>query len=102
LRPDPKAAALLTQEARALLGELSPLLAEADWQTVPLEQRVRRFAEAKGLKLGAIAQPLRAALTGTAASPGIFEVMMALGREESLGRIADTVRPQAPDAAVAK
>jgi hypothetical protein len=41
-------------------------------------------------------------LTGTAASPGIFEVMMALGREESLGRIADTVRPQAPDAAVAK
>jgi glutamyl-tRNA synthetase len=102
LRPDPKAAALLTQETRARLGALSPLLAEADWRAAPLEQRVRRFAEEKGLKLGAIAQPLRAALTGATASPGIFEVMMILGREESLGRIADAVRPQAPDSAAAK
>ncbi|MDH3919631.1 MAG: glutamate--tRNA ligase, partial [Rhodospirillales bacterium] len=54
-----------------------------------LEARVRDFAEAEGLKLGKVAQPLRAALTGSNASPGIFEVMAALGRAESLARIGD-------------
>ncbi|HJU20177.1 MAG TPA: glutamate--tRNA ligase [Stellaceae bacterium] len=101
LRPDPKAAALLTPPARHLLGELSPLLAGADWRAAPLEEQVRRFAEEKGLKLGAIAQPLRAALTGATASPGLFEVMTVLGREESLGRIADAARGD-PDAAIAR
>jgi glutamyl-tRNA synthetase len=54
-----------------------------------LEAQVRDFAVTKGVKLGAVAQPLRAALTGSLASPGIFEVMAVLGRDESLGRIAD-------------
>jgi glutamyl-tRNA synthetase len=99
LQPDPKAAALLTAEARARLAELSARLAEADWRAAPLEELVRRFAEEKGVKLGALAQPLRAALTGATASPGLFEVMVVLGREECLGRIAE-IAPR--DAAAAK
>jgi glutamyl-tRNA synthetase len=85
---DEKAAKLLTPDARRLLAELGPLL-DGDWRPEPLEERLRAFAEASGLKLGAVAQPLRAALTGSTASPGIFEVMAALGRDESLARIAD-------------
>jgi glutamyl-tRNA synthetase len=54
-----------------------------------LEVAVRGFAEAHGLKLGQIAQPLRAALTGAAVSPGVFEVMATLGRQESLARLGD-------------
>ena len=53
--------------------------------------RVREIAEAKGIKLGQVAQPLRAALTGATTSPPIFEVMQVLGREETLGRIDDAV-----------
>ena len=54
-----------------------------------LETAVRSFAESEDIGLGAIAQPLRAALTGTHASPGIFAVMAALGREETLARLVD-------------
>jgi glutamyl-tRNA synthetase len=86
---DDKAAKVLTAEARAQLAELSRALAEAPWETPALEACLRDFAGAHGLKLGAIAQPLRAALTGSLASPGIFEVMEILGRDETLGRIAD-------------
>jgi glutamyl-tRNA synthetase len=50
---------------------------------------VRAFAERKAVKLGSVAQPLRAALTGRTTSPGIFEVLVVLGKTESLGRIAD-------------
>jgi glutamyl-tRNA synthetase len=98
-RPIPledKAASLLTAEARRLLAELLPALEHTDWRSGSLEQRVREFADKKGIKLGAVAQPLRAALTGSAASPGIFWVMEVLGREESLGRIADVAIPEAP------
>jgi glutamyl-tRNA synthetase len=102
LQLDPKAAALLTEPARELLAELLPLLAAADWHAAALEQVVRRFAEEKGVKLGAIAQPLRAALTGATASPGIFAVMAVLGREESLGRIADVLPAPARDLAAAR
>jgi glutamyl-tRNA synthetase len=102
LHLDPKAAALLTEPARELLAELLPLLAAADWHAAALEQMVRRFAEEKGVKLGAIAQPLRAALTGATASPGIFAVMAVLGREESLGRIADVLPAPARDLAAAR
>jgi glutamyl-tRNA synthetase len=59
------------------------------WTPEALEACVRAFAEATGRKLGKVAQPLRAALTGRATSPGIFDVLEVLGREESLGRIAD-------------
>jgi glutamyl-tRNA synthetase len=80
---------LLTPEARSLLGELYHGLSDTDWQPEALEIRVRDFVAAKGVKLGAVAQPLRAALTGSLASPGLFEVMDVLGRDETLGRIAD-------------
>jgi len=87
--PTPDAAKLLKPEARHLLGELAAYLNEAEWQADALEQRLRDFADSKKAKFGAVAQPLRAALTGSTASPGIFEVMEALGQDESLGRIAD-------------
>jgi glutamyl-tRNA synthetase len=86
---DAKAAKLLAGEARQLLAELLHALEHAVWEAGSLEQQVRNFAERKQIGLGAVAQPLRAALTGSAASPGIFWVMEVLGREESLGRIAD-------------
>jgi glutamyl-tRNA synthetase len=72
---------------------LAEELAEADWRVEALEAAVRGFAEARRLKLGQIAQPLRAALTGSAISPGIFEVMVVLGRAEALGRIVDSALP---------
>jgi glutamyl-tRNA synthetase len=86
------AARLLTLEARRLLGELGDGLVGADWHAASLEARLREFIGEKELKLGAIAQPLRAALTGSTASPGIFEVMEVLGRDETLGRIEDAAR----------
>ncbi len=89
IRPAADAAKLLTADARLLLGELSADLGGADWQIASLEARLRDFVAAKGVKLGAVAQPLRAALTGSLASPGIFEVMEVLGRDETIGRIAD-------------
>ncbi|MGC2414304.1 MAG: glutamate--tRNA ligase [Stellaceae bacterium] len=83
------AAKALTAEARETLGALGGNLANVEWRSASLEAALREFAERNGVKLGAVAQPLRAALTGSLASPGIFEVMEVLGREESLGRIAD-------------
>ncbi|MGB9644493.1 MAG: glutamate--tRNA ligase [Stellaceae bacterium] len=89
IRLDDKAAKLLTPEARCLLADLIDRLRGAGWQPERLEDEIRSFADEKGTKLGSVAQPLRAALTGSLASPGIFLVMKILGREESLGRIAD-------------
>ena len=87
---DAKAAKILNDAGRRTLAELLPaLMACSDWQVQALETAVRDFAEATDRKLGAVAQPLRAALTGRAKSPGIFDVLAVLGREESLGRIAD-------------
>jgi glutamyl-tRNA synthetase len=87
---DDKAARLLDAEARARLGRLAlSLSAIDDWSGEPLEAAVRAFAEGEALKLGKIAQPLRAALTGGVVSPGIFDVLTALGRAESLGRLDD-------------
>ena len=60
---------------------------------------MRAFAERKGAKLGAVAQPLRAALTGRTTSPGIFEVLVVLGKAESLARLADQAKPQASEPA---
>jgi glutamyl-tRNA synthetase len=88
---DAKAAKLLTPDARRRLAALGPVLERGDWRAAALEEQVRAFAAESGVQLGAVAQPLRAALTGSAASPGIFFVMEVLGREETLGRIADAV-----------
>jgi len=86
---DDKAHALLVKAARVRLGALAEALASVPWQEAALEAAVRRFAEAGGIKLGDVAQPLRAALVGTLASPGIFEVMTVLGRDEALARLGD-------------
>lgn len=89
---DDKAASLLDADAAVLLGEILPdLEAVPDWSLEPLEACVRKFAEEKGLKLGKVAQPLRAALTGRATSPGVFDVLYVLGRETALARIRDRV-----------
>jgi glutamyl-tRNA synthetase len=84
------AAPLLAGDARALLSQLHTALDAVErWDTETTEHAVRSVADAAGVKLGAVAQPLRAALTGRRTSPGIFDVLELLGREESLGRIAD-------------
>ena len=87
---DDKARTLLEGDVRALLTRLKLELAQVtDWQSAPLETAVKAFAAASGQKLGQVAQPLRAALTGRAVSPPIFDVMAALGRAETLARIQD-------------
>ncbi|MFV0298104.1 MAG: glutamate--tRNA ligase [Hyphomicrobiaceae bacterium] len=87
---DPKAAKLLDGDAKATLAKVTPALTDLPGWTAPdLEAAVRRFAEENDLKLGKVAQPLRAALTGRAVSPPIFDVMTILGRTESLARISD-------------
>ena len=87
---DDAASALLTGDAPMLLARAHAALDALDgWDTEGLETAVKQVAETSGVKLGAVAQPLRAALTGRKTSPGIFDVLMLLGRAESLGRIAD-------------
>jgi glutamyl-tRNA synthetase len=71
------------------------LAALAEWDTGSLEAAIREVAEGSGVKLGKVAQPLRAALTGRTTSPGIFEVLALLGRDESLARLADQMEPNA-------
>ena len=86
-----KAAALLTPEAKARLRDLAQFLSDAPWERADLEAWLRDYAEVKGLKLGAIAQPLRAALTGSTTSPPIDAVLFALGRTEAMDRILAAV-----------
>lgn len=88
---EPKAAAMLTPPVRHMLGELGPALAETEFTPPALDAALRGFAERAGKTLGTVAQPLRVALTGSTASPGIDAVLVALGREESLARIAAVV-----------
>ena len=85
-----KAAALLTDEARERLGAIRDRLAQVGdgWTLEALEASLKQMAEGYGVGLGKLAQPLRAALTGQTTSPGIFDVLVLLGREESLARIA--------------
>lgn len=90
LAMEEKAAGLLDDGGRDVLAGLLPVLeAQSDWAAEPLEQAVRDFATAQDLKLGKVAQPLRAALTGSTQSPPIFDVLEILGREEALGRLQD-------------
>ena len=90
LEIEPKALALLTPETRQLIGRLRAILeAVTPWNAETTEAAMRTFAEQNGLKLGAVAQPLRVALTGRTTSPGIFDVLSVLGRLECLARLAD-------------
>jgi len=85
-----QAKALLTPETKAAITALLPELeATAEWTAAAIETVVRGFAERSGLKLGLVAQPLRAALTGRTTSPPIFDVLAVLGRDESLARLRD-------------
>jgi len=85
-----QAKAFLTEEAKGLIAGLLPELeAVSEWNAATVEAVVRPFAERDGHKLGAVAQPLRAALTGRTTSPPIFDVLAVLGREESLARLKD-------------
>ncbi|MEX4007997.1 glutamate--tRNA ligase [Neoaquamicrobium sediminum] len=87
---DEKAAQILDGDARSVIAALLPdFEALGEWSADTTEAVVRAYAEKAGLKLGKVAQPLRAALTGRATSPGVFDVLAVLGREESLGRLRD-------------
>ncbi len=87
---DEKAAGLLTPEAREILGRIHIRLGDENgWTIEGLELSLKALGEELGLGLGKLAQPLRAALTGQTTSPGIFDVLVLLGRDESLARIAD-------------
>ncbi len=89
---DSKAERQLDPAAQALLRDVSEILAAADaWSSDGLETRVREYASRTDTKLGKVAQPLRAALTGATTSPPIFSVMDVLGRAETLGRIGDVI-----------
>ena len=87
--PDEKAAKSLDAVSRGILSELTPHLQNASWTRDALEEAVGAFAEARELKLGKLAQPLRAALSGRTVSPSVFDMMLVIGREETLARLAD-------------
>jgi glutamyl-tRNA synthetase len=84
---DEAAAKLLSPDGRAALTAILPALEATDWSGPALEAAARAHAEAHGLKLGQVAQPLRAAVTGKASSPPLFEMLALLGRAESLNRL---------------
>jgi glutamyl-tRNA synthetase len=93
LARDEKAEKLLAGPGRERLARLQAVLeAVPDWSAQALEAAMRSHAEQVGAKIGDLAQPLRAALTGSPNSPSIFEVMQILGRRETIGRIADALR----------
>ncbi len=88
IEPDAKAAAVLNADTKTLLRELHGVLSGLDdWSEATIEAAVKNFAESRAVKLGNVAQPLRAALTGSSVSPGIFEVLAVLGRDDSLLRL---------------
>lgn len=90
LKLDAKAQKLIDPAARANIAALVPLFsASPTWSAGALEAIVRAHAETTGAKLGNLAQPLRAALTGRAVSPPVFDVMAVLGRDEALARLRD-------------
>jgi glutamyl-tRNA synthetase len=92
LQFDEKAASILDAGAKKVLGDILPRFkALTEWSASSTEAAVRVYAEEEGLKLGKVAQPLRAALTGRSTSPGVFDVLAVLGREESLARISDQI-----------
>jgi glutamyl-tRNA synthetase len=94
LAVEEKAAAVLGERPNAVLkgahGALKTVPAD-QWNVASVEAAIRDYAAGNELKLGAVAQPLRVALTGRTTSPGVFDVLTVLGREESLARIEDQI-----------
>ena len=87
---EPAAAELLTPESRSHIAAFVDVLRELpEWSVAAIDAAARAFAETRGLKLGKVAQPLRAALVGRTVSPGIFEVMVFIGKDEALARLRD-------------
>ncbi len=91
IAPDEKAAAALDDVSRSILKELTPRLQTARWDREILEGVVTEVAQAHGLGLGKLAQPLRAALAGRTNSPSVFDMMIILDRDEALARLQDAV-----------
>jgi glutamyl-tRNA synthetase len=89
ISPDGKAAALLDDVSRGILKELTPHLQNATWSRECLEDAANALAEAHGMKFGKLAGPLRAALAGRTATPSVFDMMLVLGREETIARLTD-------------
>jgi len=90
LKPDAAASVVLTPEAKAILGALAGELADLPtWDAASTEAVLRAHADKSALKLGAVAQPVRAALTGKTTSPPIFDVLAVLGKDEALARLRD-------------
>lgn len=92
IAPDAQAAAQLDAVSRGILSELTPQLQTARWERDSLEESVAAVAGAHGLKLGKIAGPLRAALAGRTVSPSVFDMMLVLGRDETIARLTDAAR----------
>ena len=86
---DEKAAKNLDTVSRGILGELTPQLQDVSWDREPLEEVLNGFAAAKDTKFGKLAGPLRAALAGRAVTPSVFDMMLVLGRDETLARLTD-------------
>lgn len=92
IEPDEKAAKALASVSDGILEELTPQLQNASWSRDALEEALNSFAEAKGVKFGKLAGPLRAVLAGRAVTPSVFDMMLVLGREETLARLSDAVK----------
>ncbi len=88
IQPDEKAAKALDTVSRGILSSLTPQLQNARWTRDELEEVTSRFAEAEGTKFGKLAGPLRAALAGRAVTPSVFDMMLVLGQDETLARLA--------------
>jgi glutamyl-tRNA synthetase len=89
VEPDEKARDLLDPVSRGILRELTPHLQNASWDRTTLEEVVAGVATAHDTKLGKLAGPLRAALAGRAVSPSVFDMMLVLGRDRTIARLAD-------------
>jgi glutamyl-tRNA synthetase len=89
IEPDERAAANLDVVSRGILNHLTPQLQNASWDRTALEEIVAAVAEANGTKLGKLAGPLRAALAGRSVSPSVFDMMLVLGRDETIARLTD-------------
>jgi glutamyl-tRNA synthetase len=96
--PDAGAAKALASAPDGMLARLTSRLQNASWTASGLEAAVRDFAEGESLGLGKVAQPLRGALTGRTVSPGVFDMLVVLGREESLARLADCAKTAGTEA----
>ncbi|WP_170335745.1 glutamate--tRNA ligase [Ruegeria arenilitoris] len=89
IEPDEKAAKALQSVSDGILKELTPHVQNVSWSRNELEEALNAFAEAQGIKFGKLAGPLRAALAGRAVTPSVFDMMLVLGRDETLARLSD-------------